>query len=238
MKFLFINNKQIIKETYENIFVENVFSKYENFNYFLKLIKNRKNVSNIRPGVSVNNKKNSIKRDKNFSILKQFININTKKGKSLTIFSNINIMYMNLFDCLSNELEDFSNLKNYSKLVYVFNIDPSYSDLNKLLHYLISGLESVFEIKTSKNNKKLNLKTKYSHEIIYIPKERRLKYVLRSLSTYKEYFKNYSLWERFFWSFLTILLNKDKSFLKKRRDYIYLKSIKFFKKKKTSKKIL
>lgn len=185
--------KPIVSELYEKFFSHKLFVSSNKFKYLVKIKKNRKNISNIRPGVSLNNKKNSIKRDKNFTLLQQYININLKKGGKITVFKNLDVMFENLSICLSNELSDFKHLKNYDKFVYYFNNNPIYSDLNGLLLFIVSGLESVFEIKTSKNNKKLKLKTKYSHEIIYIPKERRLKYVLKALSFYKECFKNYSL---------------------------------------------
>lgn len=204
---------------------------YLNFCFEKQTNKNRKNINNIRPGVSKNIKKNSIKRDKNNNLLFQFISLNTKKGKKTLILKNISIMLESLFFSFSNFCVEFNNYSNYNSLFYIFNKNIYYFNPNNIFFLITSGLESIFEIKTKKNNKKLKLKEKYSHEIAYIPRERRLKYILRSLSFYKENFKNYNLWERLFWSFFNILLNKEKSFLSARREYIYIKSVKFFKKK-------
>lgn len=205
---------------------------YSLYDYEKIWIKKRKIFSKIRPGISKNLNKNSIKRDKNNILIQQFINIIFKNGEKAKLLKNTNLMVENLFLVLNEELKEFTNYNLYSNLVYLHNSNNLYSDINYLLHSFALDFKSIFEIKTIKNNKKIKSENKYSHEIVYIPSERRLKYVLKSLNIYKENFKNYNLWERIFWSFFLTLINKKNSFLNKRREFIYVKSVKFFKKKK------
>lgn len=230
MKFL--NNQQENLFCYDNFFFYFIEDTYYDFEYEKINIKNRKNLRDIRKGVSKNVKKDSLKRDSQFNLIGKFITLNTKKGKKLTFSKNVNYMLENLTNSFNFYSSEFSVYTNYENFFFLNSINSTYSNINNILDNLTSGLESVFEIKTKKNNKKLKLKEKYAHEIVYIPKAKRLKYVLKSLSIYKESFKKYNLWERLFWSFFIVIINKEKSFLSKRREYIYIKSVKFFKKKK------
>ena len=223
-----------------NIFIKNFNDYNESLQYDLDLkyidyffeknfIRNKKFILKSKLGVVDNQKKSSLIRDKDISFTNQYINLNQKRGKKHLFFKSFNKNLENIFYSLTHYNDDFKIYKNYENLVFLFNSGYYHSKVNDLMFYLIKDLESIFEIKTIKNNKKLKLPNKYSHEIVYIPKQKRLKYVLRALSIYKESFKNYSLWERLFWSFLLTILNKNNSFLVRRRSYIYLKSIKFFK---------
>ncbi len=199
MKFLKKYNNIGINHCYDDFYFDILDNIYYDFYFDKPNIRNRKNLNNIRPGVSDNIKKNSIKRDKNNNLLNQFINLNTKKGKKHLISKNISIMSENFFFVLSNFCDEFNYYKNYSNFVFMYSkTNPDYFNMNNVLELITMDLESIFEIKTKKNNKKLKLKDKYTHEITYIPRERRLKYVLRSLNIYKESFKNYNLWERLF----------------------------------------
>ena len=231
MKFLNKNTENfIINIIYHDNTINYILEELlTNYNFEKNFKKSRKIISNTRIGVISNIKKVSLKRDKNFNLLNQYINLMQKKGSKINLFKNINLSVENLFFSLNHNLEEFSIYKNYPNYVYLHNNNYFFSDFNYLLNNSIENLESIFEIKPKKNNKKLKLPSKYTHEIVYIPKDKRLKYVLRSLSVYKENFKNYNLWERIFWSFFILTMNKNNSFLKKRRDYIYSKSIKFFK---------
>lgn len=191
LKFLYNIRTQNIDDSLVFLFNYKIKKKYKNFIYLVEHKKYRKNILNVRPGVSLNPKKNSIKRDKNLNFLNQFINLNLNDGKKMTIFKQLNKMFINFSEYLSYDLKEFKKYKYYNSLIFSYNSNLEYSNLNNLIYFAIENLESIFEIKTSKNNKKLKLKTKYSHEIIYIPKERRLKYALKALSFYKEHFKNY-----------------------------------------------
>ena len=150
-------------------------------------------LNKIRPGITTNKKKNSLLRDQNLSFLSQYLNINQRKGLKSTFFKNLNIAVNNLFFCFGDFVQDFEKYDNYKNLVFLYNNNFDYSDINKILYNSVKDLESVFEIRTIKNNKKLKLQNKYSHEIIYLPRERRSKYVLKALSLYKENFKKYNI---------------------------------------------
>lgn len=233
MKFLKKNNEfylNLLKDA--NINEENLYNFYSNFYFEKFFIKNRKVLNNVKLGVIKNIKKTSIKRDKNVEMLKQYINLIQKNGKKLNFLKSFNKSIENLFFVLTFNFDEFKHYKYYNDFVYLHNNNHYFSNINNFFENSLNSLESIFEIKTIKNNKKLKLLNKYTHEIVYIPRKKRPKYVLRALALYKENFKNYNLWERLFWSILLNILNKNNSFLLKRRDYIYNKSIKFFKLKK------
>lgn len=232
MKFL---KKQNVKKPIISDLAFNFLNK-EYILYKKEIKKNRKNLKLIRPGISLNKLKNSIIRDKNNSLIEQYININLKKGKKVKIYKNVNLMIENLFLTIILETDEFNKYDYYNNFIQLYKNDVNYSNINWILNLYSKNFKSIFEIKTIKNNKKLKLSNKYTHEIVYIPKERRLKYVLKSLSFYKNNFNNYNFWERIFWSVFKTLINSNNSFLKKRKEYIYLKAIKFFKKNHMAKK--
>lgn len=235
MKFLSINKKtySIVTEEFSNENYINSLTDYSLNYYFEKFfVKKRKLATSVRVGVTKNIKKNSIKRNKNSNLIGLYYNLMHRKGKKLKSLKNVNYAFENLLNSFNDNIDDFNIYKNYSYFVELSNSNSVFSDLIYLLEYSIKDLESIFEIKTKKNHKKLKLSSKYTHEIVYIPKIKRMKYVIKSLCFYKNSFKNYGLWERVFWSFFLTILNRENSFLKRRRNYIYLKSVKFFKIKK------
>ena len=239
MKF-FLNKKFIHNTNDFNFFYYNInYDFFRKYHYKKNKIKNRKVLSNIRPGLTRNIFKNSIKRDLNNTLVSQFLNINQRKGKKIKMFNNVSISFENFNDVFLDYSEDFSNYSFYNDAFYLFNNNPFYSNLNYILNSFCLDCKSIFEIKSIKLNKKKKKpgsSEKYTHEIVYIPPKRRFKYVLKSISVYKEFFNNYSLWERLFWGFFTILAKGKNSFLHKKREFVYLKSIKFFKTKKITKK--
>ena len=166
---------------------------------FKKLkIRNRKFNNKSKLGVLNNLKRSSLIRDKNNSLLNQFINLSFKKGKKSSLLKSLNLALENILLSLNNYSDEFKNFNNYDNFILIYNKNQSFNDVSYLLFNFLLKLESIFEIKTIKNPKKFKSLGKYSHEIIYIPKLKRLKYVLRSFSLYNENFKNYNLWERFF----------------------------------------
>lgn len=194
LKFLSNSNKNLnFRLNTEELFLSNTQNLFDDYIFEKNFIKNRKLVNQTRLGIAKNIKKSSIRRNKYFNFLNLYINISHKKGKKLNFLKNFNKSAESVFTVFNESLVEFENYKNYENYIFLCNNDFRYSNFNSLIDLSLSNLESIFEIKTIKNNKKLKLPTKYTHEIIYIPKERRLKYVMRALSLYKENFKSYYL---------------------------------------------
>lgn len=215
--FEFISNHPI---TYHNLI---------KLGYLKKNVKNRKVLLNIKKGLTKTEKKNSLKRDKNNTLLQQYLNIMLKNGDKGTLFKNVNKSVENFFLIFNNENEEFYNYKNYLILNYLINNFMEYNDFNYLLEIFLPQYCSIFDIKTVKNKKKSKSLKKYKHEILYIPESKRLKNLLKIINIYSNNFKNYFFWERLLWLFINLITDKNKTNLLKRRSFIYKKSIKFFK---------
>lgn len=226
-------DKKFIK-FYENIENDDNLDTFNfiDYEYFKSNVKRRKILNNIKKGVTSTEKKNSIKRDVNNTLMQQFINVVFKNGNKEFIFNQVNTVSENLFFILNEEHEDFYKYKNYKSLCFLSEFSPKFNNFNSIFFNSLIDLESLFDIKTKKNPKKLKLLKKFSHEIVFIPKIKRLKNTLKVLNVYSENFKNYNIWERLFWMILFVILDQKKSFLFKRRSFIYKKSLKFFSKKK------
>ena len=222
----------------DNDFIFNLYNDYDEesfinlkflkFNYLKKNIKNRKIFLKIRKGLTSTEKKNSLKRDSNFSIVQQYINVSLKGGNKDIVFKNLDKAVEIIFFSFNDENEEFIKYKNFFNLNFLVNNFIDYCDFSFLLGEFLPQYYSVFDIKTKKNHKKSRKIKKYSHEIIYIPENKRLKNTLKVLNMYTNNFKNYELWERLFWMFTTVINNKKNSYIYKRRAYIYKKSIRFF----------
>ena len=223
---------------------ENVFNELY-FDYFLYdfdkfFISNRKNNSLYRKGIIKNLKNCSKIRDANYSLEQKYIKIAQKNGKSFFIFNSLNLVMFNFYNYFFNvnnsENLDLNNNKLHN-LNYFNNLisnDFSKLDLNFLIKNLLVDYNLIFEIKSKKNTKKKKNEknTKYIYEIFYIKKNKRYKYLLRSLIFFLNHFKKNLFWERSFWSFFISFLNTKNSFLNNKKLFIYTKSIKFFKKSK------
>lgn len=227
------NNYVLVYEDEDNEDYLDIFDFME-YQVFKQNVKRRKILKSIKKGVTSTEKKNSIKRDINNTLLQQFINVIFKEGKKEYLFNQINIVSENLFYILNEEHEDFFKYKDYKTLCFLSGYSPYYNNFNLIFFDSLIKLESLFDIKTKKNPKKLKLLKKFSHEVVFIPKIKRLKNTLKVLNLYSESFKYYKVWERFFWMILLIFLDQKKSFVFKRRNFIYKKSLKFFSKKKSS----
>ena len=175
MKFLNKNNNFFLKNFYNNFNqnTPNIEDFYKDYFFEKFFIKRRKTTQQFRPGVIKNIKKSSLKRNDNFNFLKQYINLSQKKGKKINFLKNLNKSIENLFYVLSTNFEEFKHYKNYNNLVHSHNNNLLYSNIDDFLKYSLNNLESIFEIKTIKNNKKLKLLNKYTYEIVNIPKKKR-----------------------------------------------------------------
>lgn len=260
MKFLnfknYLNNCKYIgyKPFYKDTIIPDVFDKIIEFreienekkkddeekyihlliltDYFKENIRKRKILSKIKKGITKTEKKNSLKRDLNNTIIQQFLNLNLKKGAKFNLFKHMNKSVENFFYILNKENEEFFKYKNYKSIFFLTNNFHDYNNFNYLLKSFLPKYFSVFDIRTKKTTKRSKFNKKYSHEIVYIPEPKRLKNLLRIFTTFSENFKNYEFWERLFWSFISIIMNRKNVFLSKRKLYIYKKSIQFFVRKK------
>ena len=236
MKFLNKNSKNKQKLTCKNydLFLKNEVS----FDYFLyefkkPLIKNRKINNKAKKGIIKNPKRSSNILDKNTSLILKYLKTSQKKGKNFLIFKNLNKSIFNFYDYFNFNYNNNNFSKKYHNYEYLSNLilnDFKKLDLNYLISNFVLNLQSIFELKSKKNKIKDKNNNKYLYEIVYIKKENRLKYLIKSLSMNCESFKKNQIWERIFWSFFILFFDTNNSFLNKKKLFLYFKSIKFFKK--------
>lgn len=233
MKFLykdsFFKKKNNITLYSNYTLLENFENKSKFFKFFVLKDKKyyRKVFLKTRKGLSLNEKKNSIIRDFNYDTLQKLINIMTKKGKKNTTFEHINKAIEHFFFSFNEFNYDFGNYDNYKNLMFLMNNLHEYNNFNYLFNLSLKRHISIFDLKPKKIDKKKKKQTN-SYEITYIPPKRRLKNLLKIISFYSENFKNYSFWERLFWLFFSIIVNKKPFYISKRRNYIYKKAIRQF----------
>ena len=217
-----------IDKTEEEEFEIMVLTDLFKYIYSKENIRKRKFLYKSKKGVSTNDKKNSLNRDKNNTISQLYLNVTLKNGLRLRYLKYFNEMVENFYSIFNENTSEFNNYTDYNMYYYMINKNKEYSSFEFILKELMPNFNCLFDIRTKKNPKKLKLEKKYSHSIVYVPRERRIKKSLKAMSFYTENYKNYYMWERIFWLFLSVILNSGKSFLIKRRQYIYKKSLKFF----------
>jgi hypothetical protein len=151
---------------------------------FLKTINNK----------SKNKKKDSVRRDRNNTLIDHFLKISMKGGNKLTLLKHFNFFLNNFYLSFNNKDENFYNYKDYITLFNLLRYKKNYYDFNFLLKESITPLEALFNVQLNKVNKKNKnkLKKKYSYNVTYINKKKRLKYVLKLINNYTEKFKYYN----------------------------------------------
>lgn len=199
--------------------------------YIKKDVRKRKMINKSKKNVTNNNNNNSLRRDKNVTMYNLFLKGILKNGLKCRYNKHSNFFLESFFFNLNNKNEDFLKYDNYEFFCFILKRNNCYNDINYILDLIIPTYNCIFDIKTKKNPKHLKSEKKYSHQIVYVPRGRRIKKSLKSMSFYIENYKNYFLWERLFWLFTFIIFNSKRSFLVKKREFIYKKSLKFFKRK-------
>ena len=154
MKFLFIN-KNLNYNEYSTKLIDLDFFEYLDYLVSKDNFKRRKILNRIKKGVTKNEKKNSLKRDLNQNLFQQYINVVFKKGQKEFTFSQFNIISEVFFFSLSENFDEFKNYDNYSSFIYLSNLNKDFNNFNFVLTNSLEKLESIFDIKTKKNSKKL-----------------------------------------------------------------------------------
>lgn len=239
MKFLNlnINNKNFISNNYslyEFFFYDINLKEWKNLDYYnyysfaKKNMKSRKVFRRAVNGRRRNQKNDSIKRDRNSTIVEQFFNVSMKSGKKLVILKQWNIFMNNLLDSFKENNSNLNHYKNYESLLDLLNSKKNYYNFDLLLNRSILIFEPLFNVKIEKANKRMKSKynKKYLYKVMYIKKEKRIKHILKLINSYSERFQNYNYWERLYWMFASILLEPKNSFLWKRKIYVYKKALK------------
>ena len=201
---------------------------YNYFSFLKKNIKSRKIFRKAVNGRRRNQKNDSLKRDRNSTIVEQFFNVSMKSGNKLVILKQWNIFILNLFNSFKENSNNLNHYKNYESLLELLQSKKSYYDFDLLLNRSLILFEPLFNVKIEKASKRMKskLNKKYLYKIVYIKKEKRLKHVLKLINSYSERFQNYNYWERLYWMFASILLEPKNSYLWRRKIYVYKKSLK------------
>jgi hypothetical protein len=188
----FINKINLDLESNSSILIKKYDMSF--YSFLKKQVKTRKIFIKMINGKPKNNKKDSIKRDKNNTLIDHFLKISMKTGDKFTLLKHFNIFLNNFYLSFNNKDENFFNYKDYITLFNLLKYKKNYYDFNFLLKESITPLESLFNVQLNKLTKKNKNKSKrkYSYNVTYINKKKRLKYVLKLINNYTEKFKYYN----------------------------------------------
>ena len=237
MKFLnFCNDIKIFNNLSVNESNSILFlKKYDmmHFSFFKKHLKTRKIFLKTFNNKLKNDKKDSVRRDKNNTLIEHFLNVSIKGGNKLVLLKHFNLFLNSFYLSFNEKNDDLLHYKDYLTLFNLLKYKKNYYNFDFLLKESILPLESLFNVQLVKINKKNKNKSnkKYTYNVIYINKKKRLKHVLKLINNYTEKFKYYNYWERLFWTFMVIITDQKNSFLWKRKFFVYKKTLQLLYKK-------
>lgn len=187
------------------------------------------------------NKKFIFKRNKNkFSHLNKFLNISMRSGKKINLFKNFIIFFSKFIKNVyyNIELDDYDKKNDFIKISYILALRELvkkkniFYDFNVMLNHLLPQYDSLFNLRLKKLNKRLKkkYKKKYMYMIDYVPFEKRAFLTLKYLNVNSFVLKNFFLSNRYLKLFFLFVVNPSKTIPWQRRDAVYTRIIKKYKK--------
>jgi hypothetical protein len=136
-------------------------------------------------------------------------------------------LFNNNFYFLFNSKNDFLNQKFVTYNVYheISVQNPRFFNINLLLKSILDLNDSMFNLRvvkfTKSQRKKLKVKKKYFFEVVYLPKNKRYKNILKLIHRHAHQYNNYGYFERLLMSFCNSFFLQKKSFLYQRKVFMY-----------------
>lgn len=147
-------------------------------------------------------------------------------GNKLLMLKHFNFFH-NGFYFLFNEWNEFLSKKFNTYDVYyeISDQNPRFFNINLLLKSILDLNESMFNVRvvkfTKKQKRHFKIKKKFFSSVVYLPKYKRNRSVLKCIHTFSNQYNYYNYFERLLMSFCESFFFQKNSFLYKRKVYMY-----------------
>jgi len=103
--------------------------------------------------------------------------------------------------------------------------NPHFFKINLLLKSILDLNDSMFNLRiikyTKSQRKQLKTKKKFFFEVVYLPKHKRFKNILKLIHRHAHQYNNYNYFERLLMSFCNSFFLQKNSFLYQRKVFMY-----------------
>ncbi len=249
--FLFYDDDFYLKLNYfsssikfEQLFVDSTYDSFENFSkkksfflyfYFVKL-----KFTFFEPKISkrfMDYSGSYLKNKNNF--IKMMMETALIGGNKLTMLKHYNFFHNNFYYFFTRKI-DFLSQKFSSYDVY-YDIalqNLNFFNINLLLKNILMLNDSMFNLRvvrfTKSQRKYLKTKKKFFSEVVYLPKYKRQKTLLKVIHRHAHQYNNYNYHERLLMSFCNSFFFQKNSFLYNRKMFIYKNAFSTTKKEKNT----
>lgn len=168
-----------------------------------------------------------------FKNKKNFINLLLKStirgGKQLTMLKHLNKCLNGFYYLFNTRFESLKNKFNtYNVYFDIADQNPNFFDINVILKSILDLNDALFNIRvikfTKSERKRLKVKKKFFFEVVYLPKHKRIKNVLKLIHRHAHQYNNYNYHERLLMSFCNAFFLQKNSFLYQRKVFMYRNS--------------
>jgi len=181
----------------------------------------------------IDSQQDSYKRSKNLPVVVRFLNYLFRHGLKIKTLNHLNKGLCDFYFLFFFFDKDTNpNYKNYKD---IFNLAPAFGSFYKftnILSFLVRGLEPFFYLRVTKVEKKYRkkLKRKFTSKIDYIDPKKRSNLAFKALAYYPKLFPQYSLCTRIGQGLFKTFVEKNDSYLYRRKIFMYSKVLKKFQK--------
>lgn len=200
------------------------FSLHTQFFYYKYFIRSKFSFfEKIRPSHSLDYSGSHFKNKKNFINL--LLKSSLRGGNKLLMLKHFNL-FNDSFYFLFNNWNSFLNNKFSTYNVYyeISVQNPRFFNINLLLKSILDLNESIFNLRvvkyTKSQRKFLKPKKKFFYEVVYLPKNKRFKNLLKIIHRHAHQYNNYTYFERLLMSFCNSFFLQKNSLLYNRKIYM------------------
>lgn len=229
---------------FEHLFIDRTYDSFDNFSkkkvFFLyfNFIKNKFTFFEKKiPKKFMDYSGSYLKNKSNF--IKMMLETSLVGGNKLSMLKHYNFFHNNFYYFFNRKIDFLSQKFSTYDVYYDISLQNiNFFNINLLLKNVLLLNDSMFNLRivrfTKSQRKYLKTKKKFFSEVVYLPKHKRQKTLLKIIHRHAHQYNNYSYHERLLMSFLNSFFLQKNSFLYSRKIFIYKNAFSTTKKEKNT----
>jgi hypothetical protein len=160
------------------------------------------------------------------NFIKMMLETSLIGGNKLSMIRHFNHFHNNFYYFFSKKIDFFSQkFSSYDVYYQISEQNINFFNINLLLKSVLNLNDSMFNLRiinfTKSQRKYLKTKKKFFFEVVYLPKYKRQKTILKLINRHAHVYNCYSFHERLLMSFCNSFFFQKNSFLYQRKMFIY-----------------
>ena len=160
------------------------------------------------------------------NLIKMMLETSLIGGNKLSLLKHYNMFHDNFYYFFNQKIEFLSQkFTSYDVYYDISEQNVNFFNINLLLKNITTLNDSMFNLRivrfTKSQKKYLKTKKKFFFEVVYLPKYKRIKTLLKVINRHAHQYNNYNYHERLLMSFCNSFFLQKNSFLYNRKIFIY-----------------